>query len=60
MKGVKCMRETTRRRYRRIYKRYKELLGRGAVMEIYYRLGDEFDMSMERIRQIIALMRHNW
>lgn len=54
------MRETTRRKYKRIYKRYKELLGASTVMCIYYSLADEFDMSVERIRQIIALMRHDW
>ena len=54
------MRETTRRKYKRIYKRYKELLGASSVMGIYYSLADEFDMSVERIRQIIALMRHDW
>ena len=51
------MRETTRKRYQRIYKRYKEVVGTDTVMNIYYRLADEFDMSLERIRQIIALMR---
>lgn len=54
------MRETTRRRYLHIFNRYKQLLGTGTVMHIYYCLADEFDMSTERIRQIIALMRHNW
>lgn len=53
------MRETTRKKYRRIYKRYKELLGTTMVMNIYYQLADEFAMSVERIRQIIALKRKN-
>ena len=51
------MRETTRRRYTRIHKRYLELLGTDIVMHIYYRLADEFDMSVDRIRQIIAMQR---
>ena len=51
------MRETTRRRYTRIHKRYLELLGTDTVMHIYYRLADEFDMSVDRIRQIIAMQR---
>ena len=53
------MRETTRKKYGRIYKRYKELLGTTTVMDIYYHLADEFAMSVERIRQIIALKRKN-
>ena len=48
------MRETTIKRHRKIRKRYKELLGTDTVMNIYYRLGDEFCMSVDRIRQIIA------
>ena len=51
------MRETTKKRYKRIYKRYQELLGTDSVMNIYYRLADEFDMSVDRIRQIIAMLR---
>ena len=53
------MRENTLRRYRRIRSRYKQLLGAGSVMHIYYQLADEFDLSMERIRQIIALTKGN-
>lgn len=53
------MRENTLRRYRRIRSRYKQLLGTGSVMHIYYQLADEFDLSMERIRQIIALTGGN-
>ena len=49
------MRETTIKRHRKIRKRYKELLGTDTVMNIYYRLGDEFCMSVDRIRQIIAM-----
>ena len=51
------MRETTKKRYERIYARYKEMLGTDSVMNIYYRLADDFDMSVDRIRQIIALLR---
>ena len=51
------MRENTVKRYNKIRKRYKELLGSGPVMHLYYQLADEFDMSMERVRQIIALTR---
>ena len=54
------MRETTKKRYKRIYKRYKELLGTDTVMHLYYRLADEFDLSIERIRQIIAISKHIW
>lgn len=54
------MRETTMRRYKRIHKRYKELLGTTTVMNIYYQLADEFAMSIERIRQIIKICRHDW
>ena len=51
------MRETTIKRHRKIRKRYKELLGTDTVMNIYYRLGDEFCMSVDRIRQIIAIRK---
>lgn len=54
------MRETTKKRYKRIYKRYQELLGTDTVMNIYYKLADELGMSIDRIRQIIAICRHNW
>jgi len=54
------MRETTIKKYKRIYKRYKELLGSNTVMNIYYQLADEFAMSIERIRQIIKICRHDW
>ena len=54
------MRETTKRRYTRIHNRFRQLLGTTNVMSIYYQLADEFDMSVERIRQIIALQKHNW
>ncbi len=51
------MRETTIKRHRKIRKRYKELLGTSSVMNIYYRLADEFCMSVDRIRQIIAMRK---
>ena len=54
------MRETTKKRYKRIYARYKELLGTDTVMNVYYRLADEFDMSLDRIRQIIEICRKMW
>lgn len=54
------MRETTKKRYQRIYKRYQELLGTSSVMNIYYKIADEKGMSIDRIRQIIAICRHNW
>ena len=57
---MKPIRETTRKRYKRIYKRYQELLGTDTVMNIYYKLADELGMSIDRIRQIIAICRHNW
>lgn len=53
------VRDTTRRKYYHIHQRYKALLGTDTVMHIYYKLADEFDMSVERIRQIIALKRKN-
>lgn len=49
------MRENTKRKYEKIWKRYGELLGVPKVMDIYYQLADEFDMSVDRIRQIIAI-----
>lgn len=49
------MRETTKRRYRKIRKRFNELLGTGKLMCIYLQLAEEFDLSDERIRQILAL-----
>ena len=49
------MRENTKRRYLRIRRRFNEIVGSGKVMDIYYQLGDEFDMSVERIRQIIRM-----
>ena len=48
------MRETTKRRYKRIRTRFNELLGSDKLMNIYARLEDEFDLSAERIRQILA------
>ena len=55
--SVMPMRETTINRHRKIRKRYKELLGTDTVMNIYYRLADEFCMSVDRIRQIIAMRK---
>ena len=55
---TKCdnsMRETTKRRYRKIRKRFNELLGTGKLMCIYLQLAEEFDLSDERIRQIVAM-----
>ena len=52
--SIMATRETTIKRHRKIRKRYKELLGSDTVMNIYYRLADEFCMSVDRIRQIIA------
>ena len=49
------MHETTIKRHCKIRKRYKELLGTDTVMNLYYRLADEFCMSVDRIRQIIAM-----
>lgn len=49
------MRETTKRRYRKIRKRFNELLGTDKLMCIYLQLAEEFDLSDERIRQILAL-----
>lgn len=49
------MRENTKRKYNRIWKRYGELPWTSKVMDIYYQLADEFDMSVDRIRQIIAI-----
>lgn len=49
------MRENTKRKYNRIWKRYGELPGTSKVMDIYYQLADEFDMSVDRIRQIISI-----
>ena len=54
------MRESTERRYRRIFRRYHEIVGSDTVMNVYYRLADEFDMSVDRIRQIIAICRKMW
>jgi hypothetical protein len=54
---VMPMRENTKRKYKKIWKRYGELLGAAKVMDIYYQLADEFDMSVERIRQIIAIRK---
>ena len=54
------MRETTKKRYERIYARYKEMLGTDTVMNIYYKIAEEKGMSIDRIRQIIAICRHNW
>ena len=49
------MRETTKRRYRKIRKRFNELLGTGKLMCIYLQLAEEFDLSDESIRQIVAM-----
>lgn len=54
------MRETTKRRYKRIRERFNQLAGTDGVMNLYYQVASEFDMSVERIRQIIALFRHKW
>ena len=54
------MRETTKKRYKQIYTRYKELLGTDTVMNLYHQIAEEKGMSIDRIRQIIAICRHNW
>jgi hypothetical protein len=51
------MRETTIKRHCKIRQRYKELLGTDSVMNIYYSIGDEFCMSVDRVRQIIAMRK---
>ena len=51
------MRENTKRKYERIWVRFNELTGNPRVMSIYYQLADEFDMSIERIRQIILMRK---
>lgn len=53
--NIIIMRETTKRRYRKIRKRFNELLGTGKLMYIYLQLAEEFDLSDERIRQIVAM-----
>lgn len=55
-----AMRETTRRKYMRIRERFNQLAGTDSVMNLYYQIASEFDMSVERIRQIIAISRHKW
>ena len=48
------MKETTRKRYYRIKKAAGELYGKMPVMRIYARLAEQFELSEERIRKILA------
>ena len=48
------MRQTTKKRYERIRQAAGELYGKMPVMRIYTELADQFDMSDERIRKILA------
>ena len=48
------MKTTTQRRYRRIRKAFNELAGTMPAMRIYARLAEQFDLSEEWIRKILA------
>ena len=48
------MKTTTERRYRRIRKAFNELAGTMPVMRIYAQLAEQFDLSEEWIRKILA------
>lgn len=48
------MRPTTQKRHRRIREAYKKIVGTMPAMHIYAHLAEEFDLSEERIRKILA------
>ena len=48
------MKTTTQRRYLRIRKAFNELAGTMPAMRIYARLAEQFELSEERIRKILA------
>ena len=48
------MKPSTQKRYRVIRQAFNGLLGTMPVMHIYARLADQFDLSEERIRKILA------
>ena len=48
------MKTTTQRRYRRIRQAFNELAGTMPAMRIYARLAEQFDLSEEWIRKILA------
>ena len=48
------MKASTIKRYKRIRLMFNELLGTMPVMHIYARLAEQFDLSEERIRKILA------
>ena len=53
------MRTTTNKRYRRIRAAAAQLYGTMPVMKIYLRLAEQFDLSDERIRKILAKKQKN-
>lgn len=48
------MKATTLRRYRRIREAAARLYGTMPVMHIYARLAEDFELSEERVRKILA------
>ena len=53
------MRTTTRQRYQRIRQAAAKLYGTMPVMKIYLQLADQFALSDERIRKILAKNQKN-
>ena len=53
-KPLAKMRPTTAKRYSRIRKAFGELAGTMPAMHIYARLAEQFDLSEERVRKILA------
>ncbi len=48
------MRETTKKRYERIRQAAAHMYGKMPAMKLYVVLGEDFGMSDERIRKILA------
>ena len=48
------MKASTKRRYQRIREAFNARLGTMPVMRLYAQIGEDFDLSEERIRKILA------
>ena len=51
------MKAMTKAYYEQIHRRACELMGSMPTMELYAKLGLEFDLSEERIRKILPIFR---
>ena len=54
MRLLSVMKASTKRRYQRIREAFNARLGTMPVMRLYAQIGEDFDLSEERIRKILA------